>query len=83
MAIPLSRKARRYLFVACAAPSLALGCQLVAGIDTKYDPVSLMRVVMIEHARSSIEDDSFDLSVLEKNPGFFTLLIRCNVRTYV
>ena len=67
---------RSKLFVAFAPADPALLRQLVAGIDTKYDPVSLMRVVMIEHARSSIEDDSFDLSVLEKNPGFFTLLIR-------
>jgi hypothetical protein len=67
---------RSKLLVAFAPADPALLRQLVAGIDTKYDPVSLMRVVMIEHARSSIEGDSFDVSVLEKNPGFLTLLFR-------
>jgi len=48
----------------------------VAAGDSKYDPVSLMRVVMIEHARSSIEGDSFDVSVLEKSPGFLAQVFR-------
>ena len=67
---------RSKLLVAFAPADPALLRQLVAGIDTKHDPVSLMRVVMIEHARSSIEGDSFDVSILEKNPGFLTLVFR-------
>ena len=67
---------RSKLLVAFVPGDQALLRQLVAGVDTKYDPVSLVRVVMIEHARSSIEGDSFDLSVLEKSPGFLTLFLR-------
>ena len=67
---------RSKLLVAFAPDDPALLRQLVAGVDTKYDPVSLMRVVMIEHARSSIEGDSFDVSVLEKSPGFLALVFR-------
>jgi hypothetical protein len=67
---------RSKLLVAFAPGDPALLHQLVAGVDTKYDPVSLMRVVMIEHARSSIEGDSFDVSVLENSPGFLTLVFR-------
>lgn len=67
---------RSKLLVAFAPADPALLRQLVAGIDTKYDPVSLMRVVMIEHARSSIEGDSFDVSLLEQNPGFLMLFFR-------
>jgi hypothetical protein len=67
---------RSKLLVAFVPDDPTLLRRLVAGIDTRYDPVSLMRVVMIEHTRSSIEGDSFDLSVLEKNPGFLTLVFR-------
>jgi hypothetical protein len=67
---------RSKLLVAFAPGDPTLLSQLVAGVDTKYDPASLLRVIMIEHARSSIEGDSFDLSVLEKSPGFLTLLFR-------
>ena len=67
---------RSKLLVAFAPADPALLRQLVAGIDTRYDPVSLMRVVMIEHARSSIEGDSFDLGVLEKSPGILARVIR-------
>jgi len=67
---------RSKLLVAFVPADPALLRQLVAGIETKYDPASLMRVVMIEHARSSIEGDSFDLSILEKNPGFLTRFLR-------
>ena len=67
---------RSKLLVAFAPADPALLRQLVAGVETEYDPVSLMRVVMIEHARSSIEGDSFDVSVLEKNPGFLKLVLR-------
>ena len=42
---------RSKLLVAFAPADPALLRQIVAGIDTKYDPASLMRVVMIEHAR--------------------------------
>jgi hypothetical protein len=67
---------RSKLLVAFEPGDPALLRQLVADVDTKYDPVSLMRVVMIEHARSSIEGDSFDVSILEKSPGFLALVIR-------
>ena len=67
---------RSKLLVAFTPADPALLRQLVAGIDTKYDPVSLMRVVMIEHARSRIEGDTFDVGVLEKNPGFLARLLR-------
>ncbi len=67
---------RSKLLVAFAPGDPALLRQLVAGVDTKYDPVSLMRVVMIEHARSSIEGDTFDVSVLEKSPGFLARVFR-------
>jgi hypothetical protein len=67
---------RSKLLVAFEPAHPALLRQLVAGVDTKYDPVSLMRVVMIEHARSSIEGDSFDVSVLEKSPGFLARVLR-------
>ena len=67
---------RSKLLVAFAPADPTLLRQLVAGVDTEYDPVSLMRVVMIEHARSSIEGDSFDVSVLEKSPGFLKLVFR-------
>ena len=67
---------RSKLLVAFAPDDPALLRQLVAGVDTKYDPVSLMRVVMIEHARSGIEGESFDVGVLGKNPGFLALFFR-------
>ena len=67
---------RSKLLVAFAPADPALLRELVAGIDTKHDPASLMRVVMIEHARSSIEGDSFDVSVLEKSPGFLAQVFR-------
>ena len=67
---------RSKLLVAFAPADPALLRQLVAGVDTEYDPVSLMRVVMIEHARSSIEGDSFDVGVLEKSPGFLAQVFR-------
>jgi hypothetical protein len=71
---------RSKLLVAFAPDDPGLLRQLAAGIDTKYDPVSLMRVVMIEHARSGIEGDSFDVGVLEKNPGFLALVFRAASR---
>jgi hypothetical protein len=67
---------RSKLLVAFEPADPTLLRQLLAAVDTKYDPVSLMRVVMIEHARSSIEGESFDVSVLEKSPGFLTLVFR-------
>jgi len=67
---------RSKLLVAFEPADPALLRQLVAGVDTKYDPASLMRVVMIEHARSSIEGESFDVGVLEKSPGFLARVIR-------
>jgi hypothetical protein len=67
---------RSKLLIAFAPDDPALLRQLVAGVDTKYDPASLLRVVMIEHARSGIEGDSFDVGVLEKSPGFLALVIK-------
>jgi hypothetical protein len=48
---------------------MALVRLLVAPINSKIDPVSLLRVTLTEHVRSSIAGDGFRSSVLE--PGSF------------
>jgi len=59
----------------------ALAAPTRGGRRHQIYPVSPMRVVMIEHARSGIEGDSFDLSVLEEKPGFLTRLFRALAET--
>ncbi len=59
---------RSKLFVAFVPADAALLRNLVASIKTVYDPVSLMRVAMMEHTRSSLAGESFNLRVLDGPP---------------
>jgi hypothetical protein len=60
---------RSKLFVDFVPADAALLADLVASLETAYDPPTLMRVVMMEHTRSAIAGESFDLRVLDGDPN--------------
>jgi hypothetical protein len=60
---------RSKLFVDFVPADAALLADLVASLETAYDPPTLMRVVMFEHTRSAIAGESFNLRVLDGAPS--------------
>jgi hypothetical protein len=60
---------RTRLYLSFEPVDMALVSLLAAPIHSKFDPVSLLRVTLTEHVRSSMAGDSFRSSVLEPGPG--------------
>lgn len=56
---------RTRLYLAFEPADMALVRRLAAPIDSTLDPLSLLRVTLAEHIRSSMDGDGFRLSVLE------------------
>lgn len=60
---------RSKLFVDFVPADAALLADLLASLETAYDPPTLMRVVMMEHTRSTLAGESFNLRVLDGAPN--------------
>ena len=56
---------RTRLWLAFEPDEMALARRLASPIDSKLDPVTLLRVTMTEHVRSSMAGDSFRSGVLQ------------------
>jgi hypothetical protein len=56
---------------------------LAKPIDTKLDPISLMRVTMAEHVRSAAKQDGFDFNVLTETPDSYKAKFRKAFRASV
>jgi hypothetical protein len=60
---------RSKLIITFVPADAALLGDLVASLNTAFDPPTLMRVVMMEHTRSTLADEPFNLGVLDGAPN--------------